>query len=255
MSMSNLFRFKPTKEIFAVLASWIMVVSAFYLAFNIITIKHVALNFITFGIVGITLLGVLAPVIWTAFIKKKPLSRLGIKRDKIAVSIVLGIILSVVQYFLTIKNIEIPATKELIPLITMAIAVGFYENIFYRGWVQLRMEEYFGIIPGIVLSAVIYSLYHIGYDMPANEIITLFIVGLVYSTIFRLTSNIFILFPFLTPSGALFTQIKDGLRIPFEATLGFADVIILCVAILIVVNRISKGKRKQNAKNKDSANI
>ncbi len=248
MSMSKLFKFKPTNEIFAVLVSWIMVVAAFYLAFNIITIQRVALNFITFGVIGIVLLGVSVPVIWTVIIKKRPLSELGIKRDKIVISIILGIILSVIQYFLTIKNIEVPAAKELIPLATMAIAVGFYENIFYRGWVQLRMEEYFGIIPGIVLSAVIYSLYHIGYGMPSNEIITLFIVGLVYSVIFRLTSNIFILFPLLTPTGALFTQIKDGLRIPFEATLGFADIILICMVILIVVNKVSKGKKKQNKK-------
>lgn len=243
MNQSKLFKFKPTKEIFVVLTSWVMVVSAFYLAFNVITIERVALNFITFGIVGIILFGVSVPVIWTVLIKKRPLSELGIKRDKIVLSLILGIILSIIQYYLTINNIEIPVVKELIPLMTMAIAVGFYENIFYRGWVQLRMEEYFGIIPGIALSAVIYSIYHIGYGMPINEIITLFIVGLVYSVIFRLTSNIFILFPFLTPTGALFTQINDGLRIPFEATYGFADVFFFCVIILIAVNKISKGNK------------
>ena len=248
MNMSELFKFKPTKELFVVLLSWVMVVSAFYLAFNVITIQRVALNFITFGIVGILLFGVSVPLIWTVLIKKRPLSDLGIKRDKLILSLVLGIILSATQYFLTIRNIEIPALKELIPLITMLIAVSFYENLFYRGWVQLRMEEYFGIIPGIMLSAVIYSLYHIGYGMPLSEIVTLFIIGLVYSIIFRLTTNIFILFPFLTPTGALFKQIQDGLRLPFEATYGFADVIIFCVIVLMVVNKISKGKRMPNSK-------
>jgi len=248
--MSKLFQFKPTKEIFAVLASWILVVSAFYLAFHVITIQRVALNFITFGVIGISLFGIALPVIWTAMIKKRSLAELGIKKDKLVISIILGIILSVVQYFLTIRNIEIPATREMVPLIAMSLAVGFYENIFYRGWVQLRMEEFFGIIPGIALSAVIYALYHIGYGMPANEIIILFIVGFVYSTIFRMTTNIFILFPFLTPTGALFTQIKDGLRLPFEATFGFADVIVLCAVILIVINKVSKNKTIPN-KNTD----
>lgn len=55
---------------------------------------------------------------------------------------------------------------------------------------------------------------------------------------------------FLTPTGALFTQIKDGLRLPFEATFGFADVIILCAVILIVINKVSKNKTITN-KNTD----
>lgn len=56
MNTLKLFQFKPTKEIYTVLASWILVVSAFYLAFNVITIQRVALNFITFGVMGISLL-------------------------------------------------------------------------------------------------------------------------------------------------------------------------------------------------------
>lgn len=240
MNTSILFKFNPTKEIFAVLISWILVVSAFFTAFQVFTIQRVALNFITFGLIGITMFGIAVPVVWTVIVKKRTFSALGIKKDKLVISILLGIILSVVQYFLTIRNIELPVAGEFIPLITMSLAVGFYENIFYRGWVQLRMEECFGIIPGIVLSAVMYAIYHIGYGMPANEMIVLLVVGLVYSIIFRFTSNIFILFPFLTPTGALFTQIQDGLKLPFEATLGFADVIVLSVVILIMINYIRK---------------
>lgn len=240
MKMSNWFRFKPTKEVFFVLASWLMVVTAFYIAFNIFTTKRVALNFITFGIVGITILGIAVPLVWNCIIKKRPLSDLGIKRDKLAISVILGVIFTVIQYYMTIRNIELPPMIELIPLTTMALAVGLYENIFYRGWVQLRMEEYFGIIPGIALSALIYSLYHVGYGMRADEMIVLFVVGLVYSIIFRFTSNIFILFPFLTPTGALFSQIKEGLTLPFPATYGFADVILVCIVILFAVSRVSK---------------
>lgn len=241
--MSKWFKFNPTKELLVVLLSWIMVVSVFYLAFNVITTENIVPLFITFGLVGIIGCGVTVPVVWNTLIMKRPLSDLGIKKEKLAVSLILGFVFSVVQYFLTLKNIETPALKELIPLITMAVAVGFYENVFYRGWVQLRMEKSFGILPGILLSAVIYSLYHIGYGMTSSEMFTLFIVGLAYSSIFRLTSNIFILFPFLTPTGALFVQINEGLRIPFEAAYGFADVIVLCAIAVSVIYRISKGKK------------
>lgn len=107
------------------------------------------------------------------------------------------------------------------------------------------MEEYFGIIPGTILSAVIYCFYHIGYGMPSDEMLTLFIIGLIYSSIFRLTSNVLIFYPFLTPTGALFTQIKDGLVIPFEATYGFVDVIIMSIAGLYIINKLHKKRVAQ----------
>jgi hypothetical protein len=122
----------------------------------------------------------------------------------------------------------------------MAIAVSFFENLFFRGYAQLRFEESFGIIPGIILSALIYCFYHVGYGMGTSEYITLFIIGLVYSSIFRLTSNIFILFPLLTPMCALYTNIKDGLTIPFEAIYGFADVILFAVIGLMLINKLYK---------------
>ncbi len=240
MTKTNWFKFQPSREIWVVLLSWIMVVSAFYTAFQVFTTQRVAANFITFGIIGITLCGVMVPVVWNSLIMKRSLTEIGITRRNLFISIVLGTILASAQYMLTIKNIEMPGFNELLPLLTMAVAVGFYENVFFRGWVQLRMEAYFGIIPSIFLSGIAYSLYHIGYGMAAGEMITLFVIGIVYSAIFRITCNIFILYPLLTPSGALFTIIQDGLKIPFEATYGFADVIVLIIIGLVIVNKFSK---------------
>ncbi|HCF70306.1 MAG TPA: hypothetical protein DER33_01720 [Syntrophomonas sp.] len=68
----------------------------------------------------------------------------------------------------------------------------------------------------------------------------MFVIGLVYSSIFRLTSNILILYPFLTPNGALFTQIKEGLSIPFPATYGFLDVILFAIIGLALINKAHK---------------
>ena len=238
MKRSKWIKFQPTKELWIVMLSWILVVSAFYTAFQVFTIQKVAANFITFGIIGISLCGVLIPVVWNTLVMKRPLASIGVTRRNLVISIILGTTIAIIQYVLTIKNIEVPVFKELLPLLIMAVAVGFYENIFYRGWVQLRMEACFGIMPSIILSGITYSLYHIGYGMLTNEMIALFVIGIIYSSIFRITSNIFILFPLLTPSGALFTIIQDGLRIPFEAIYGFCDVIVLIIIGLVLVNRL-----------------
>jgi len=253
MKSKKLFKFEPKKEIWFVLLSWVLVISTFYISFQVITTQRVAAQFITFGIIGITLFGVIVPVLWTTLYKKRPLSILGIKTDKLGLSIMLSLFFSAIQYYLTLRTISLPDFYELVPLVTMALAVGFFENIFFRGWIQTRMEDYFGIIPGIILSAVIYSLYHIGYGMPSDELMLLLVIGLIYSSLFRITSNVFILFPLLTPMGALFTQIKDELILPFAATYGFLDVILLLIISLIVINKIFI--KKQNKINTNETQL
>jgi membrane protease YdiL (CAAX protease family) len=59
----------------------------------------------------------------------------------------------------------------------MALAVGLFEAIFFRGWLQLRFENAFGSVPGLVLGALCYSLYHIGYGMNFDELLFLFGLG------------------------------------------------------------------------------
>ena len=240
MKTQNLFKFKPTKELAVVLLNYALIVAMFCLSFQVITIKNIAAQFITFGVIGILLLGILAPVLYNTQVMKRPLSALGIKKEKLLLSIGLCLVFSAIQYFLTLGKLELPDFKSFLPLACMAVTVGFFENIFFRGFAQLRIEECFGIIPGIILSALIYCFYHVGYGMVGSEYMTLFIIGLIYSTIFRLTSNVFILFPLLTPMGAIFTNIKDGLSIPFESIYGFSIVIFFAVIGLVVINKAYK---------------
>lgn len=112
MNGARLFSFKPTKELWIVLLYWVMVVSIFYLSFQIITIHRVAAQFITFGIVGITIFGILVPVTWSTLIMKKPLASIGLKGDKLVISIGLCLVFPIIQYFLTLGTISLPILKN-----------------------------------------------------------------------------------------------------------------------------------------------
>ncbi len=114
-----------------------------------------------------------------------------------------------------------PSFDKVLPLIGLAIAIGFFEAFFWRGWVLLRLEEAFGLIPAILLGSVLYALYHIGYGMPMSEIAFLFIIGVLYAVTFRITKNIFLLWPFFQPMGQMVTLLKDGLALPVLAFVGF----------------------------------
>ena len=109
----------------------------------------------------------------------------------------------------------------------VVIAIGFFEAIFWRGWVLLRLEEAFGIIPAILVGLVLCAAYHIGYGMAASKMIALFFVGVMFAMVFRLTNNVFILWPIFQPMGQLVTLIRDGLTLPPMAALGVIEVLIL----------------------------
>jgi hypothetical protein len=117
---------------------------------------------------------------------------------------------------------------------------GFFEALFWRGWVLLRLEDSFGAIPAILLGSLLYAAYHIGYGMPLSEMVFLFFIGVMYSVAFRLTKNIFILWPIFQPMGQLVTLIKDGLNLPLLASVGFLESLIVMFVIIWLGARYAK---------------
>jgi hypothetical protein len=143
----------------------------------------------------------------------------------------------VLLFTVTLARVQLPSPNELIPLVGLALAIGFFEAIFWRGWVLLRLEDAFGIIPAILLGSALYAVYHIGYAMPTSEITFLFFIGILFSVVFRLTKNIFILWPVFQPMGQLVTLIEDGLSLPLLAALGFAEVLLVMFALVWFAQR------------------
>jgi len=107
--------------------------------------------------------GIGLPLAYMNIIMGKNLDSLGISSKKLIPSVVLGIVLAAVQYSQTLANVTFPSLQNLVPLVTMGLAVGLFENIFFRGWIQQRFEEVFGLLPSILLGSIFYSLYHISY--------------------------------------------------------------------------------------------
>lgn len=223
----------PGRDTWIALGSYLLVVLGLYTAFQIFTIDRVAANFITFGPITLAVLGIGLPALYTVLIRKRPLGDLGISSSQLIPSLVLGLLLAWDTYNNTLAPMDVTWTKAEVPLVTMALAVGLFEAVFFRGWLQLRFEEAFGLVPGLILAALCYSFYHIGYGMTTGEMLFLFGLGLTFGAFFRLTKNIFLLWPFYTPMGSIYTNLTEGLSLPFEATYGFLLTIGLMIAILV----------------------
>lgn len=224
---------QPNRDTAIALVSYVLVVAGLVTAFQVFTTAQVAANFITFGPVTLAGLGVALPVLYTVLVRRRSVADLGLTTRQLLPSLALGLLLGWDTYRNTIGPLGMAWTRELVPLVAMALAVGLFEAIFFRGWLQLRFEEAFGLVPGLVLGAVCYSLYHVGYGMSGEEMLFLFGLGLSFGAFFRLTKNVFVLWPFYTPVGSIFTNLREGLTLPFEATYGFLLTIGLMVGIIV----------------------
>ena len=242
-------RWDPKWDTLVVFISYLLVVSGLFTAFQVFTTEHVAANFITFGPVTLVGLGVALPIGYTVLVSRHSLAELGITNRRLMPSILLSAILGWVTYSNTLADLDVNWNIQAVPLVIMVIAVGLFEAIFFRGWLQLRFEKAFGLVPGLILGALCYSLYHIGYGMEPDDLLFLFGLGFTFGAVFRLTKNIFILWPLYTPIGSLYTNINEGLKLPFDATYGFLLTIGLMVGVIlfaiIMQNRTAENPGKE----------
>ena len=71
--------------------------------------------------------------------------------------------------------------------ILLIIGIGFTEELIFRGWLLEEFKNQFGLKKAIISQALIFSLVHIGIDLPFWEMISiltgLFLLGILLSLI------------------------------------------------------------------------
>jgi uncharacterized protein len=174
------------------------------------------------------LLGVLGPVFYESWAGHRPLRALGLRLDNWRPTLVLGLLFAGVQFALTLVGYDLPATEDWVPLLVMALVVGMFESVFFRGFIQNRLTDRFGPVAGVAVAALAYGLYHVGYGMGLTEIGFLTGLGVVYSVAFAIVRNVLVLWPLLTPMGSFFANVQTGdIDLPWASIMGFADVAVL----------------------------
>jgi hypothetical protein len=223
-------------DLAVIAALYVVVVGGFALAFRVFTVDNVLGLFLSFG--GAMLVGSVGPIVYTVWIRQRPLGTLGIGLGNWRLTATLGLVFAGVQFALTLARVDYPSVQTWLPLLVMALVVGLFEAIFFRGFIQNRLEAAFGLVPAIAMAAGLYGLYHIGYGMGWSEIGFLAGLGVVYAVAFRVAGSILVLWPLLTPLGSLFNQLQAGdIALPLESILGFADVLALMLAAFWLARR------------------
>jgi hypothetical protein len=151
------FHWNPGLDLVAVLVSWVLVTGTLFTATVIVTADAGGglPYFLLYAILGATLFGVGMPLAWMVVYRKRPIQDLGLTTKYLGVSIVLQLVFAALQYIGTLAQVEVPVLREVAPLLALALAIGFFEALFWRGWVFWRLEEAFGLIPAVLVGSLL----------------------------------------------------------------------------------------------------
>lgn len=223
-------------DLAVIVGTYGVVVGGFLLAFTFFTTANVLGLFLSFG--AALLVGTVGPIAYTVWGRHRSLASLGIGLGDWRMTSALALVFAGVQFGLTLARLDWPVAETWLPLLVMALTVGLFEAIFFRGFIQNRLEAAFGLVPALAVAAALYGLYHVGYGMGWAEIGFLAGLGIVYAVAFRVVGSILVLWPLLTPLGSLFNQVQAGdIVLPLESILGFADVLGLMLAAIWFARR------------------
>lgn len=106
--------------------------------------------------------------------------------------ILIGIIAGIIEYkilnpMVLIEKIRI--SEIILISLVMFIFVGLVEEIIFRGILQTRLENVFGLRFGLIISGIIFGSMHLSYGI-LNEAIFAGIFGITVGYIFQKTRNI-----------------------------------------------------------------
>jgi membrane protease YdiL (CAAX protease family) len=219
------------RDLAVVAGLYVAVVGLWRLAFTVFTADRWLPLFLCFG--GGMLLGVAGPVVYTVWLRRRPLASLGLGAHRLRSALALGLLFAAVQAATMFWGYQLPAPVGWVPLLVLALTVGLFEAVFFRGFVQGRLEVSFGTGPAVAGAAVLYAIYHVGYGMGVGDMGFLFALGVVYAVAYRLTGNVLVLWPLLTPLGGCFSYMEAGdFQLPWASIAGFADVLGLMALVI-----------------------
>lgn len=214
---------------------YVVVVALFKLGFAVFGTTNTLWFFLSFA--AAMLVGVVGPIVYFVWIRQRPLASLGIGLYNLRSTIALALAFAAAQFAVTLWGLKLPQPVDWVPLLTMALTVGVFETVFFRGFIQGTLEPNFGAAPALAIAAGLYALYHFGYGMGPSDMLFLLGLGVVYTIAYRITSNGLAIWPLLTPLGSFFVQVKSGDlsgQLPWISIMGFVDIMaVMAIAIVL----------------------
>ncbi len=130
------------------------------------------------------------------------------------------------------------------------IMTTFFEEFLYRGFLQPRLEKQFGAFVAIIVSGLLFALYHLGYSgfRTVSDILLLFAVGIGFAVSFKLAKNNLIVSYFVNLPNAFITYILKYEQFPKMKVWStvYAVITIFLIAVLLTTLKVKNNNTKES---------
>ncbi len=201
-------RWQPTRHTWVAVGAGLL---AFALSASLLLVEteSLAARLIHYGGLYVVC-GVALPWGYTLLVERERLAALGLRRERWVTSLVLSLALTGLFLPLLLEgDLDAVSAGQLgRAVVVLAGAGGLFELFLYYGFVHLRLEKAFGVIPAILLTSLLYVAWHTGAQLPLEAdpwlaVVKLLGVGLMYQSVFSLTHNLLVIWPFFHAVGVM----------------------------------------------------
>lgn len=178
-------RWRPRADTAVALLTALLMVGLYYA--NTLATQSPVFSLVVFVILTNGVLNVLFPAYYMLVVRREGLKQLGITRRWWWLALLLSVLISVLFWP---QPQQVAAQQQDIDLLPLLLANGLilWEPFFMYGWLQLRFEQAFGVIPGIALAAVCFGAYHLG-TFPPSGVGSLVLLGVFFGVLFRVAGG------------------------------------------------------------------
>lgn len=203
------FRWQPDRGTWVAIGTGLL---AFLLSLLLLLLKPGSLmgGLVLYGGIWV-ICGVMIPWGYVILIEGCSVTKLGLRKDKWVRSLFIGIGLAAFFCMVIIFETDLNTLdwSEVGRAATILIVGGgLFELFLYYGFIHIQLEKAFGPLPAILLTAVVYVLWHAGTQLPMEAnyclgALKLLGVGVMYQAVFSLTYNLIIIWPFFMGMGVM----------------------------------------------------
>ena len=233
--------FRPGTDTALALAT---AVAFFFVYFIGARIESSVLSFLLFTVVGTGLICVIVPAYYMLVIRDEPLANLGITKRR------WGLALGLSAFFAAGSLPQLFAVAADEPEVDLAAhllgnGLVFWEPFFVYGWLQLRFERAFGILPGIVLASLCFAGYHLG-TFPLEAVAGFVAVGLLQGALFRAVgANLLVVWPLLATVGSAIGTLQGDFVFGWDSVPEAVALIVVQLAAIAVFARWHRQRKER----------
>jgi hypothetical protein len=221
------FRWSPGQDTAVAMLTALLMIPVYYVG----THSHNSVaGLVVFVIFGNGILNVLFPAYYLLVFRREGLEELGITTNRLWLAVPFSIVCTLLVGKGLQREAQLHSDIELLPQLIFNGLI-LWEPFFVFGWLQLRFEKAFGMLPGIGLAAISFGAYHLG-TYPLDGIATLVVVGLLSGILFRMTKNLLTLWPATWAVMSSIGTMQGNMRFGWDQVAIYAAILLVQVAAI-----------------------